>query len=224
MAKPSTSIFLSYSHLNFHAAALVRKILEEEQIETWHDSNSLKAGDEWRSSIDDGIDTADVFVLILSEASMLSAYVTYEWARALTQGTTVIPVRIDACKAHPKLEPIQYFDFQTPSDSDYEKLVARVKDSVENSEETAQDKVIEQRHSSDAEVEDHDFEEIKKQIIEYMNARGRRSISFHLLRAKLGLKTTDARFSEMVEKERIFTHKTLHSRVNPKTRKGLRLR
>ena len=55
-----------------------------------------------------GIDAADVFVLILSEDSMLSAYVTYEWARALTQGTTVIPVRIDACKAHPKLEPIQY--------------------------------------------------------------------------------------------------------------------
>ena len=54
MVKPSTSVFLSYSHLNFHAAALVRKILEEEQIETWHDSNSLKAGDEWRSSIDDG--------------------------------------------------------------------------------------------------------------------------------------------------------------------------
>ena len=52
-----------------------------------------------------------------SENSADSSYVTFEWAYGLGNGKTVVPVRLENCTVHPRLEPIQHLDFSVPGRS-----------------------------------------------------------------------------------------------------------
>jgi len=55
-----------------------------------------------------------VLVVVLSERSSASLYVTFEWAYALGRVAKVIPIQIQKAPTHPRLEAIQYLDFTNP--------------------------------------------------------------------------------------------------------------
>jgi hypothetical protein len=98
-------VFISYSHkdealraeLDEHLALLKR----EGVIATWHDRD-IRAGDDWKQTLDAKLETADVILLLVSPAFIGSDYCYgVEMARALKRyeaGTAlVIPVIVRPC-------------------------------------------------------------------------------------------------------------------------------
>lgn len=98
-------IFISYSHLdeqfmlslNKHLSTLKR----QNEIETW-DDRCIKPGDDWKGQIDNAVNTAHIFLLLISSDFLGSDYCNdIELKRALErheQGEcTIIPIILRDC-------------------------------------------------------------------------------------------------------------------------------
>jgi hypothetical protein len=123
-----TSIFLSYSSQDYFFAEMLDIKLQAEGFKLWRDLGSIRAGDYWRQSIEDGIAECVAVVVALSASSAESAYVTYEWAYALGMSKPVIPVKLSESKIHPRLEPTQHIDFSYPKSLPWTELIDRLKE------------------------------------------------------------------------------------------------
>jgi len=120
------NVFISYNSKSEDFAELVKEKLEKESIQVWKDTNQIEAGKEWRNEIDRGLLNCDIVIVLLNQLSTKSPYVTYEWAFALGNGKTIIPVLIEDCEIHPRIEILQYFDFRN-SKRPWERLIERIK-------------------------------------------------------------------------------------------------
>lgn len=173
-----SDIFISYSHADKYFAELLTLKLREADLSVWQDRVSLNAGEHWRDAIDLGIDGAKIVVVALSKSSVASQYVTYEWSFGLAKQKPTLPVLVEDCTPHPKLEPIQYVDFRHHDDSTWVGLVQRIK---ELSEEIDQKK-------DDADTVDEQIslsgsdQALGDAIIAYMNRNNFRMISFDRVR------------------------------------------
>jgi hypothetical protein len=100
--------------------------LEKENIQVWKDTNLIDPGTEWRHEIDQGLLDCDIVIVLLNQLSINSPYVTYEWAFALGNGKTIIPMLTEDCKIHPRIEVLQYLDFRG-SNRPWDKLIEEIK-------------------------------------------------------------------------------------------------
>jgi hypothetical protein len=123
-----TSVFISYSSRDYFFVELLASKLAAQGFTTWRDSDTIRAGDDWRQSIEEGIAGSDVVLIALSSNSADSPYVTFEWAYALGVGKPVFTLRLGECKMHPRLEPIHYFDFSYPKSLPWDELLKRLSD------------------------------------------------------------------------------------------------
>ncbi|SDW09141.1 toll/interleukin-1 receptor domain-containing protein [Litoreibacter albidus] len=169
-----SEIFLSYSRKDRFFAELLESKLLDGNIKVWRDSSSLIAGDEWRQSIDLGITAASVLIVILSKSACESQYVTYEWARGIAQQKTIIPVMIEGCDRHPRIEPIQYLDFRNHTASTWEMLLQRIKNALKEGGEISNDGPATET------VADFSADDQKSinSIIAYMNSKGFFAITY----------------------------------------------
>src|SRR5215813_4635726 len=100
------TVFLSYSTKDHYFADLAAIKLAEAGINLWRDQGQLRAGGDWRSGIERGITQSIAVLVALTQNSAESSYVTFEWAYGLGKGKTVVPVKLEGCKIHPRLELI----------------------------------------------------------------------------------------------------------------------
>src|SRR5690606_30452107 len=112
---PDPVAFISYKHeprSNLFAEELYEQ-LTKRGIGVWYDAE-LNAGDRWSQIIDAQIDQATFVLVIVTEESAKSHYVTYEWSRALGKGKKVIPLLLQGTveTMHPPLAVLQYRDFR----------------------------------------------------------------------------------------------------------------
>jgi HEAT repeat protein len=119
-------VFISYAHADADFVVLLKSELEKAGFLHWIDSDQLRAGEDWREAIDDGIKSAFVLIVIMSPKAKASHYVMYEWAYALGTGIKVIPVLLRKTKLHLRLEPLQYIDFTDFSCPPWKKLTDRL--------------------------------------------------------------------------------------------------
>jgi hypothetical protein len=122
------NVFLSYSTKDHYFADLAEIKLAEAGIVLWRDRSQLRAGADWQSGIERGIADCFAVLIALSANSAESSYVTYEWAYALGNGKTVIPMKLSECLIHPRLQTIQHLDFSVPGALPWESLVARIRE------------------------------------------------------------------------------------------------
>ena len=190
-------VFLSYSTKDHYFAELARIKLEEKGISVWLDSGKLRAGDDWRNGIDRGISECLVVVLALSQNSTESSYVTYEWASAVGKGKPLIPLRLDGCIAHPKIEPIQYLDFSIPGQLPWSVLVERVNEieqdveSLENSQASEDDQITTSQVKK--------LDPLVTLILEYLNQRGLQMVSFERIRRISGVSMKNEDFEKFIK-------------------------
>jgi hypothetical protein len=177
-------VFLSYSHKDRFFAELLQLKLESEGVNVWRDRTSLRAGEQWRSAIDVGVSEASIIIFVASNASCESHYVTYEWASGMGKGKPVLPIIIEDCSWHPKIEPLQYLDFRQHDQSSWQQVVRRVKEMISEKEDYEQ---------SEKSVEIEARDKIKA----YLNEKGYRMVSFDRIRERINSEYTDKFLKEL---------------------------
>lgn len=200
-----TTVFLSYSTKDHHFAELISIKLAEVGIDVWRDQSSLRAGTDWRNGIERGISMSDAVIVALSENSAESSYVTFEWAYALGNGRDIIPLKLNDCSIHPRLQAIQHLDFSVPGALPWASLIERVReielDVRQQSDPVPADNATEPTTGDEAYV---------KGILSYLNQRGYQAMSFERLRQRIDTSLTDQKLNELiVNNPGIFRHAKL---------------
>jgi TIR domain len=181
-----TQIFLSYSSQDyFFAEMLAIKLQEKNGFRLWRDLGSIRAGDDWRQSIESGIKESVAVVVALSAYSAASAYVTYEWAYTLGMSKPVIPVKLSDCKFHPRLEPTHYVDFSYPRSLPWSELIKRLEE-VEVEKDPEPKSVASTAPARP--IEDDAIDKAAKDVLSYLNQKGLTRASFERLRQKEDLR------------------------------------
>jgi hypothetical protein len=190
-------VFLSYSKADHFFAELAKIKLEEQGISVWLDNGQLRAGNDWRNGIDKGISECFAVLLALSDNSSSSSYVTYEWASAMGKGKPIIPVLLDECSVHPKIEPIQYLDFSKPGSLPWNDLIGRIKE-MEQDNETPDDEPAAQIGNDTDEAPD-ESDPVVESILSYLNSRGYQMISFEMVRRRIDENLTDEKLEALIK-------------------------
>jgi hypothetical protein len=183
-----TKVFLSYSTVDYFFAEIAEAKLGADGIQVWRDLNQLKAGDEWRKSIEYAIADSAAVIVALSANSANSSYVTFEWAYALGKDKPIIPIRIGPCEIHPRLATIQHLAFTNAGALPWNKLIERIRETEDQSEPVAQI-ISEEQVSQDPYI---------SAILTYLNQRGYQTASFDRLRRRIDESLTDERLHEII--------------------------
>lgn len=188
-------VFISYSTKDVDFAELCIAKLKAEDIETWIDHGSIHGGDVWRESIDEGIQSSDVIIVIISPNSYDSPYVTYEWAFALGQGVKLIPVILHETESHPRLSTIHHFIFSNPTSRPWGELIEAVKraSTVRDPQPAS--------HAPDENI-DGDIQVAKEQILEYLEENGYRMMSFERIRENIDHRYTNDFLAKVITENR----------------------
>lgn len=198
-------VFFSYSRKDHFFAELACIKLAEANITVWRDQGQLRAGEDWRNAIDRGIADSFAVVLALSSDAAASAYVTYEWASAMGKGKTIVPIRLNECPVHPKLEVIQYLDFSTPAHQPWSILTERIHEIERDDELSEFDQADETVENSSDEADP-----VVSAILTYLNQRGYQRVSFERIRRRVDENLTDEELQQVIEKNRgIFRQSTI---------------
>ena len=188
------TVFLSYSSKDHHFAELAATKLEGSDIRLWRDQGQLRAGSDWRSSIERGIAESIAVLVALSENSAESSYVTFEWAYGLGKGKSVLPLKLAACKVHPRLEPIQYLDFSIAGSLPWNLLIERIRE-IEADATSQEDLSV-----AAAAPQPPLLDPTAKAILAYLNQRGYQLASFDRLRKRIDSNLTDEDLENIVTK------------------------
>ncbi|HEX2906611.1 MAG TPA: HEAT repeat domain-containing protein [Phototrophicaceae bacterium] len=120
-------VFVSYKHEDNDFATMVIRQLQLAGFQIWIDTEQLRAGENWRESINYAIKEALALVLIISPEARASEYVTYEWAFAQGAGVKIVPILVRPTdRLHPQLEMLQYLDFTDRARPPWDKLIRRL--------------------------------------------------------------------------------------------------
>ena len=93
--KSGHQVLISYSSKEYTTALHIHSTLENNQIKCWMAPESIPPGTDYAGEIQKAIRQCTVFVLVLSEQSQRSKWVTKELDQALSMDKVVIPVHID---------------------------------------------------------------------------------------------------------------------------------
>ena len=128
-------IFVSYSRENADCVQRTVNRLEALGYRLWFDRTSIPGGEDWRRSIQKGVDGADAALVFWSATAATSDYVDKEvelsLARRLSDDIPVIPVRLDDTPLSDALK-----NYQSPALSEcedyaaFQKLLAPLPDSA----------------------------------------------------------------------------------------------
>ena len=187
-----TTVFISYSTKDHYFAELAGIKLAEAGINLWRDQGQLRPGSDWRNGIERGISESIAVLVALSENSAQSSYVTFEWAYGLGKGKTVIPVKLEACAVHPRLEPIQSLDFSIPGSLPWNLLIERIREIEADA--TSEEDLETSANTPEPAQQDATV----KAILAYLNQRGYQMVSYERLRRRIDPELTDQKLDDVV--------------------------
>lgn len=111
-------VFISYSTQDRELAEHVCRGLEERSVKCWIAPRNILPGVDYGKALVSAIARARVFLLILSKASNRSSHVLKETERAVSHGTPVVPLRIEAVDLSSSMEyylsNVQWLDAPPP--------------------------------------------------------------------------------------------------------------
>jgi len=106
------TIFISHASKDKDYVSDLVEELQSIRLNIWIDHEGIKPATTWAESIQDALNSCEYMLLIVTDASMASDYVTYEWSYFMGRGKPVYPfVPGDRPqKIHPRLEHIQHIN------------------------------------------------------------------------------------------------------------------
>lgn len=87
-------VFLSYSRADRPIALELTEALKAEGVSVWSDFDNLRAGDHWRSVIQEALRDASALIVLLTERSAQSSWVMHEIGAADALAKGIFPVAI----------------------------------------------------------------------------------------------------------------------------------
>ncbi len=190
-----TNVFLSYATKDHIFSELAYLKLVAAGLTPWRDRRQLRAGQDWRLEIERGIADSLAVLVVLSINSSQSHFVTYEWAYALGKEKVIVPIKLDDCQIHPKLETIQYLDFTVAGALPWDDLINRIKEIDIEAIKPETILAISQPQTND------DF--YVRAILKYLDGRGYQIASFDRLRRRIDESLTDEKIIEIISKNPI---------------------
>jgi len=125
------SVFISYSRREAPFVDVLLDALEDEGLRVWLDYHSLVPGRPWLDQIFEGIRQADVFLLIVSKASMSSPAVGLEYKQALERKKRIILIIFEATNLPASLQASEWIDFRSSFRKRKKDLLTRLDEPVQ---------------------------------------------------------------------------------------------
>lgn len=109
-------VFISYSRADAEFARRLATDLDRLGATIWLDTDDIPPGANWSTAVQEGLDTCDVMILVVSPESMTSDNVADEWQYFRDEKKPIIPLRWrPASRLHFQLRRLQYVDFHGQS-------------------------------------------------------------------------------------------------------------
>jgi len=122
----SHSLFISYSRQEVPFVDVLLNALEVSGIQTWVDYQSLIPGKPWLDQILDGINKANIVLLVISRSSIGSKNVELEYQHALEQKKRVILILFEAVPLPVVFQACEWIDFRGSFNIKYKQLIAQL--------------------------------------------------------------------------------------------------
>ena len=110
--------FLSYSRANKDFALKLARELKAEGFSVWLDQLDIPAGARWDREVEKALKESEIFMIILTPASINSENVLDEIGYAIDNGKRILPVLLENCEVPLRLRRFQYVDFTTKGFND----------------------------------------------------------------------------------------------------------
>ncbi|WP_445250647.1 toll/interleukin-1 receptor domain-containing protein [Microcoleus sp. OTE_8_concoct_300] len=110
----SLDVFISYSRVDSDLARKLNNGLQLQGKTTWFDQESIASGADFAREIEQGIQSSDNFLFILSPQSVNSPYcaMEVEYAAKLNKRfVTLLHREVNSADLHPELAKVQWIDF-----------------------------------------------------------------------------------------------------------------
>jgi hypothetical protein len=107
--------FLSYSRTNKDFALKLARELKADGLSVWLDQLDIPTGSRWDREVEKALKECEIFMIILTPASINSENVLDEIGYALDNGKRILPVLLENCQVPFRLRRFQYVDFTTKS-------------------------------------------------------------------------------------------------------------
>ncbi|MBC7876087.1 MAG: toll/interleukin-1 receptor domain-containing protein [Anaerolineales bacterium] len=120
------SIFISYSRREVPFIDTLLDALEDKGFPVWVDYQSLVPGRPWLDQILSGIDTADLVLLVISKASVVSKNVEMEYQRALEKKKRIILLIFETVPLPASLHSCEWIDFRGSFNRKLKQLIEQI--------------------------------------------------------------------------------------------------
>jgi hypothetical protein len=107
-----SSLFISYSRREAPFVDSLLRELEKRELKVWLDYRTLVPGRPWQKQIYEGLVNTEVVLLVVSQESIASKNVAWEWKQALELKKRIILVIFEAVKLPPELEDCEWVDLR----------------------------------------------------------------------------------------------------------------
>jgi hypothetical protein len=125
-------IFISYASADKSIARWIADSLQNAGLKVWFYEWELGAGDSITSRIEEGLQSSDLLLVLLSQHSVSSKWVRQEWTAALSgelkaRAVTVIPALIENCRIPLLLADRKYLDLREDLEGGIRQLIQQLK-------------------------------------------------------------------------------------------------
>lgn len=122
-----TPIFISYSRTDFTFASQLANQLIAMGLDVFLDVDDIHAGADWSDVIQQGLETSELMLLIVSPASMQSQQVAREWKYFVGRNKPIVPLQWKTAQLHYQIDGLQRINFETQSfEVAFQQLVAQL--------------------------------------------------------------------------------------------------
>lgn len=118
-------VFISYSHLDQEQAKSIAQALEKDGAKVWLDSDQISFGDSISESIENGIQSSNIFIALLSKNS--TEYALKEINLAKKYNTKILPIILDDTKIPEAINDTKALDMRDKTVDELRNLIKAIR-------------------------------------------------------------------------------------------------
>lgn len=112
LKKKNRTVFMIYSQKDAHKVFLIKKYLEENDINVLIDEEVINIGDDIKKAINSNIENSNKILVILSKSTSNSSWVTKEIEIAVNKNKNIYPIVIEETEIPIQIKHKKYADLK----------------------------------------------------------------------------------------------------------------